>query len=242
MFSSSRNPVIGSLFIGLALLGAAGCEEAVSSENIRTPGISMATMVTAGPSSAKVKVTLTVGGDESNTKVLLMAGDELVAFADGDEKTMTEVANGEYEVSFDAVEEDTMYEVHLLRENDEDAKGNGGELPAPFAITSDLEGEYSRVEDDIEITWDPSDSGDDMKLEVSDDDNCITATDRFDPSGDDGVYTIEAGELDGANDDDTCEAQVNVIREREGVRAENLDPESTFFLRQVRSTSFETAP
>lgn len=246
MFSSSRNSLLGTLFIGLALLGAAGCEETVSSENIRTPGISMATMVTAGPSSAKVKVVLTVGGNESNTKVLLDAGDKLVAFADDDEKTMTKVDDGEFEVTFDAVEEDTKYEVQLLRDNDEDAKGNAGELPAPFTITSDLGDEPISRADDVEITWDPSDSGDDMKLEAEDatGDSCITATQDFDPTGDRGMFVIEAGKgyLGDEDEEETCEITVHVIREREGTRAENLDPESTFFLRQVRSTVFDSEP
>lgn len=246
MFSSSRKSVVGSLCVGLALLGATGCKETVSSENIRTGGISMKTLVTANSSSSKVEVTLTVGGDESNTYVILEEGDELIAEADGDEKTMEKVGDGEYEASFDVIDEDTMFKVRLERENDEDAEANQGTLPAPFMITSDLGDEpYSRLTDDITITWDPKDSGDDMSIEVSDDDTCITTTETFSFSGDDGSYTIRANEEDpplGRDDEDTCDATADVIRAREGTRDANLDPESTFFLRQIRSTTFVTAP
>jgi hypothetical protein len=206
----------------------------------------MRTVVTASGSRSKVEVTLTVGGDESNTYVILEEGDELIALADGDEKTMEKVSDGEYEATFDTIAEDTEFEVHLERENDEDATGNHGSLPPPFMITSDLGDEpYSRLTDDITITWDPSGSDDDMLLEVSDEDTCITATADFDPAGDSGEYTIEADEDDpplGNDDEDTCDAQVDVIRKREGEIDGNLDRESTFFLRQVRSTTFVTAP
>jgi len=241
MFSSSR--FLGSVCVGFTLLGAAGCTETVSSDEIRTGGIYMGTVVTAGPSQSKVKVTLKVGGNESNTYVKLTDRDQLFAIAGGDEKEMTKVSDGEYEATFEVTEEDAEFEVHLEREDDEDATGNKGTLPAPFMITSDLsDGEYSRADDDIEVEWDPSDSGDDMQLEVEDDDTCITASESFDPSGDSGSYVIEAGELGSTNDDDTCEITIDVIREREGSIDGNLDEESTFFLRQIRSTVADSAP
>lgn len=242
MFSHSRI----SLCVGFAVLGAVGCTETVSSDEIRTGGIYMGTVVTAGTSQSKVKVTLKVGGDESNTYVKLTDRDQLFALADGDEKEMTKVSDGVYEASFEVVAEDTEFEVHLEREDDDDATGNSGTLPAPFMITSALDdGPYSRADDDLEITWDPSDSGDDMMLEVEDEDTCITASESFDPSGDDGAYSIEAGELASANSDDeedVCEIEIHVIREREGMIDGNLDGESTFFLRQIRSTTADSAP
>jgi hypothetical protein len=245
MFSSSRISLsYYSLCLGLPMLGlgAVGCTETVSSDEIRTGGIYMGTVVTAGTSQSKVRVTLKVGGNESNTYVKLTDRDQLFALADDDEKEMTKVSDGVYEATFEVIAEDTMFEVHLEREDDEDATGNGGTLPAPFMITSDLgDGEYSRADDDIEVTWDPSDSGDDMLIEVEDDESCITATEDFDPSGDSGAYVIQAGVL-GSNDEDTCELTIDVIREREGTRDGNLDEESTFFLRQIRSTVADSAP
>lgn len=242
MFSSSRVSFVGSLCV-FSLLGAVGCTETVSSDEIRTGGIYMGTVVTAGPSSSRVEVTLKVGGNESNTYVKLAAGDEIFALADGDEKAMERVSDGVYEATFNTNAEDTEFAVHLERDGDDDADGSGGTLPAPFMITSDLgDGEYSRAEDSIEVTWDPKDSGDDMIIEVSDDDNCITATKTFDFAGDEGEYVIDADELAGSNDEDTCEIAVDVIREREGAIDGNLDEESTFFLRQVRTTFADSAP
>lgn len=239
MFSSSR--ISSSLCV--TLLCAAGCTETVSSDEIRTGGIYMGTVVTAGTSQSKVKVTLKVGGNESNTYVKLTDRDQLFALADGDEKEMTKVSDGVYEATFGVTDEDTEFAVHLEREDDEDATGNKGTLPAPFRITSSFDDEpYSRADDDLEVTWDPSDSGDDMMLEVDDEDRCITATKDFDPSGDKGSYVIQAGKLDGSNDEDTCELTIQVIREREGTRDGHLDDESTFFLRQVRSAITDSAP
>ena len=250
MFSSSRNSLvsslfIGSLFAGMPLLGA-GCTESVDSENIRTPGISMAALVTASGGSSRVHVLLQVGGDESNGRIELTANDELVATAGDEEKTMERVGKGEYEATFDTIEGGTEFGVQLLRgDDDTDAKDSGGTLPDPFMITSDLGDDPISRADDVEITWDPSDSGDDMKLEAEDKagDGCITATEDFDPSGDSGSYVIEGGEGNLGNDEEeTCQITVDVIRQREGGRDKNLDEESTFFLRQVRSTVFDSAP
>jgi len=234
--------------VGLTSIAAAGCKETVSSENIRTGGISMKTVVTAGSSSSRVRVTLTVGGDESNTYVVLESGDELIAEADGQEKKMEKEADGIYEATFDTNEEDTAFTVHLLREDDDDATGNTGTLPPPFAITSDLGDDPISRADDLELTWEPS-STDEMTLEVDDEvgESCIfakTFTRRSNPAlEDDGQYVIEGGELDGTSgDDETCEIILDLRREREGYRDAKLDPESTFFLYQVRSTTALSAP
>ena len=62
-----------------------GCKETTSSENIRTRGIAMTTEVTAHSAShSLVRTRLRVGGDESNTYVILEGGDRLVLVVDGD--------------------------------------------------------------------------------------------------------------------------------------------------------------
>ena len=235
--------LVGLTIAGSALLG--GCKETVSSENIRTGGISMATEVTAvSSSSSHVKVTLTVGGDESNTYVVLKSGDELIAEADGDEKTMEEVSDGIYEAHFDTAEEDTEFRVRLMREDDDDATGNTGTLPAPFRITSDLGDDPISRDDDLELTWEPSGTDDDMELEVDDEvgEGCIFS-DTLSVPGDRGHFTLQGGDLHGTSgNDETCEITLSLSRSREGVRDAKLDRESTFWLHQVRSTTAISAP
>jgi hypothetical protein len=232
----------------LSLCALAGCKETVSSEHIKTGGIAMLTEVTArSTTNVRVRTELLVGGDESNTYVELTEGDELIAVADDEEKTMERVSEGVYEATFDTAAEDTVFTVRLEREEDDDATGNTGRLPAPFVITSDLDSDPISRGDDLEITWDPSGSDDEMTLEVDDDigDSCIFSKtfDRRDGLDDSGAYIIEGGELDGTSgDDETCEITLHMIREREGVRDRKLDPESTFFLRQVRSTIATSSP
>jgi len=248
MFSSTRSSLLGSSLsigcIGFALLGAVGCKETVASDHIRTAGISMATIVTAGSSSSHVEVTLTVGGNESNTYVVLKEGDTLIAVADDEDKTMERVADGVYEATFDTNAEDTEFTVRLEREDDDDAPGNTGTLPAPFMITSDFGSEEHSRAEDLEITWEDSGTDDDMELEVDDDngETCIFS-DSFDPSGDEGAYTLQGGELEGTSgDDETCDITLNLSRGREGVRDTALDNESTFWLYQVRSTTATSSP
>src|SRR5262245_19182965 len=156
--------------VGLsAALSLWGCKETTSSCNVRTAGLAMLTVVTAtSESDVRVKTTLLVGGDESNTYATLDGCDELFAEADGERKQMSEIDDGEYEAKFDLGDEDTEYRVILEREQDETAAGNVGKLPAPFDVTSNFPDEISRADDDMEVTWDPADSGDDMKLEIED--------------------------------------------------------------------------
>jgi len=249
MFSSTRSSsLLGSSLcigcIGFALLGAVGCKETVSSDHIRTAGISMATVVTAGSASSHVEVTLTVGGNESNTYVVLKEGDALIALADDEEKTMERVADGIYEATFDTNAEDTEFTVRLERDEDDDAVGNTGTLPAPFTITSDFGSEAHSRAEDLEITWEDSGTDDEMTLEVDDDsgESCIFS-DSFEPPGDDGAYAIQGGELEGTGGgDETCEITLDLSRWREGLRDPALDPETTFKLRQVRSTTATSSP
>src|SRR4051812_48880799 len=98
--------IVVSLAATCALLG---CKETTSSKNIRTGGIAMLTEVTAKDDShTRVRTELRVGGDESNTYVLLQGQDSLIASADGDDQEMEAVEKGVYEAEFDVADEDTL--------------------------------------------------------------------------------------------------------------------------------------
>ena len=236
-----------SMKIGLALaLALLGCKETTSSCNIRTAGLAMLTEVTASSeSSVRVKTTLLVGGDESNTYAILDSCDELYAEADGDREEMSAIEDGVYEARFDVGAEDTEYRVVLKRDQDDTADGNSGRLPAPFDITSDLGSDpISRADAQIEVTWDPAGSDDDMKLAIEDKAaGCIFDKDINVP-GDSGSYVIEKGELESTSDQEpeTCDAGGKLSRTRDGSTDSTLDSESYFHLTQVRSFKFTSSP
>jgi len=239
--------------LGLGLsagLGAAlsliGCKETTSSCNVRTPGLAMVTEVTATSISAvRVKTKLLVGGDESNTYAVLDGCDELFAEADDERKQMEAVEDGVYEAQFDLGEGGTRYRVILEREQDETADGNTGKLPEPFDVISDFgSDEFSRAEDDLEVAWDPFDSGDPMELEIDDDAaGCILDRD-FEIEGDPGSYLIAKGEIESFSDQDpeTCDLTGRLIRSRNGSDDSALDSESSFKLFQTRKFGFVSAP
>jgi hypothetical protein len=229
-----------------AVLALLGCKETTSSCNIRTAGLAMLTEVTASSeSSVRVKTTLLVGGDESNTYAILDSCDELYAEADGARKQMSAIDDGIYEAKFDKGAEDTEYRVVLKRDQDDTADGNSGTLPAPFDVTSDLGPDpISRADDEIEVTWDPAGSSDDMRLAIDDKAaGCIFDKDINVP-GDSGSYVIGKGELESTSDQDpeTCDVTGALSRKRDGSTDRTLDSESYFHLTQVRSFKFTSAP
>lgn len=236
------------LRIGLGLsaaLSLLACKETTSSCNVRTAGIAMLTVVTATSESAvRVKTTLLVGGDESNTYAVLDGCDELFAEADGQRKQMSTVDDGVYEAKFDRGDEDTEYRVILEREQDETADGNVGTLPAPFDVTSDFGDEEISREDAMEITWEPSDSGDDMTLDIEDEPAGCIYDESANIPGDDGSFVLAGGTLESTDsmEPETCDVTGKLTRSRKGSEDGALDSESSFELRQVRSFKFVSAP
>lgn len=227
------------------LCALTACKETTSSANIRTPGISMAVEVVARSAAAStVTATLQVGGPDG-TYVILDAPDALYAEADGDRKQMKAVEDGVYEAKFSVAAEDTEFVVALDREEEDDATDNQGLLPAPFDITSSFPDPVSRADDDIEVTWDPSNQDGDMKLEIEDEvGGCIAFDERENIGGDPGTFVVERGTLKSQDEDkpETCDATLTLSRSRKGTNDSALDSESTFVLTQVRSDVFASAP
>lgn len=230
----------------LLLLSSSACKETTDCDNIRTPGIAMLTDVVARSDSRSVVTTeLRVGGAQSNTYCILGSGDELVAVADGEERSMAAVDDGVYEVSFSVAAEDTEFEVRLERDVDDDSLGNSGSLPAPFEITSDFPQAVSRADEDLEVVWAPSGSDDDMELEIEDDAaGCLKFDENVDVGGDPGSYVVTSGTLESFDEAqaDTCDLTLTLTRTRRGAVDAGLDRESRFVLSQVRDTSFASAP
>ncbi|AUX24992.1 hypothetical protein SOCEGT47_055330 [Sorangium cellulosum] len=228
--------------LGLAGLGVlAGCTETLDSQQIRTGGIS-ATLeaVAESASSTSVTATLKAGGDESNTYVILSGGDRISAEADGETVDMSAESAGVYVARFKTGAEDTEFKVLLDREDDDDAPGNAGTLPAPFDLEA-LPSEPASRGEDLTVAWSPSGTGDDMQIRVNG--SCIFSR-TIDVGGDPGTYTIKAGTLESTREDEpeTCDVDIVISRARSGVTDPGLDPESSFELKQVRRDRFPSAP
>jgi hypothetical protein len=223
--------------LSIALLG---CRETVSSKNVRTGGIAMLTMVAASSDQTDISTELLVGGDESNTDVVLDTGDQLVAYADGERKVMSEgYTDGVYEADFDVVDEGVEFEVMLEREQDETA-GARGVLPAPFEITSDFGSRgLSRGRDSFEITWEPPREGERMQIEFY---GCVERATQHVP--DDGSHLVRAGSIK-ANDtyeNSGCQLQAALSRRQGGTIDRAFDDESRFTILQERRLTFQSEP
>jgi hypothetical protein len=235
MFERSSLAVFGLL--GLLAMGCS--KETTSSTNIKTGGLAALIDVYADTATkARVKVELRVGGSSSNTYVNLENGDELSATAGDETKVLTASESGIYETNFTGVGADTLFTVLLDRPGDTTAADNSGTLPAPFELDNPKDG-LSRKDDDLEVTWSPSGTGDKMNLDF--DGDCIY--DYPKPASDVGSFTVEKGTLDSTGDKpETCDVTVAAQRSRDGTVDSLFDRESWFRLHQRRSATFVSNP
>ncbi|HEY3256376.1 MAG TPA: hypothetical protein VGJ91_20595 [Polyangiaceae bacterium] len=227
--------------VGLVTLLAVGCsKETTSSSNIKTGGIAALIDVYAdNATSATVHVELKVGGSDSNTFVDLDNGDELIATAGDEMKTLTTRDSGVYEANFSGVAAETPFNVVLNRPRDTTAADNSGALPPPFELEKPMAG-LSRKDDALDVNWAPSGSDDGMDFAFGGD--CI-----FDYSkspSDLGTFTLAKGTLEstGGSMPETCDVSVDAQRSRSGTADAAFDPESWFRLHQRRSTKFSSNP
>lgn len=234
---------VTSLFV-LSLVAVAGCskEETVSSANIKTKGI--AALLEANSengTSTKMMADLRVGGDESNTHVILDNGDAISCTAGGETKTLQAESEGVYIATFNTAAADTEFKVSLERPDDENAPNSVGTLPAPFTIGALPTNSPSRANDSFDITWDPSSSGDSMTIRIEG--SCIF-DEKIDVAGDPGTYTVAPGALDstGGSNPEACDLTVYIARDRAGTADPAFDNESFFKMRQTRKATFTSAP
>jgi hypothetical protein len=234
----------GSLVVvGLLGLLVFGCsKETTSSSNIKTPGIAALIDVYADTdTTAKVHVELKVGGSSSNTYVGLDNGDQLIATAGDQTKTLTTTDDvGVYEASFSGVAAETAFSVVFDRPHDTTAANNSGALPPPFTLDKPKDN-LSRKDDELEVTWAPSGSDDGM--DFSFDGDCIFP-DTESPLSDSGSLILAKGTLESTGGDmpKACKLTLDVQRSRSGSADDEFDSESYFRLHQRRSTTFISAP
>jgi len=228
---------------GLVGLLAVGCsKETTSSRNIKTGGIAALTDVYADTdTTATIHVELRVGGSSSNTYINLEDGDELIATAGDQTKTLSMTDEpGKFEAKFTGVGADTVFSLVLERPHDTTASENSGTLPAPFTLDKPTD-DLSRKNDELEVTWAPSGTDDAMEFDF--DGDCIFPRPPERPS-DSGSFTLAKGELDSTGGDkpEACRLTLDAQRSRSGTADSAFDSESWFRLHQRRSTSFVSAP
>ncbi|MDI1477785.1 hypothetical protein [Polyangium sp. y55x31] len=226
--------------VGLGVLS--GCKETVDSQNVKTAGIAAILSATAeNDKETRLIATLKVGGDESNTYVDLSGGDRIFASAGDKRVEMQTQDTGVYEAEFATAADGTEFVVDLQRADGDNAPSSRGTLPAPFTLTL-ADTSASRAAD-LEVSWTPSGSNDDVRIELNG--TCIFL-ETIDVPGDTGKHTIPANSLKATGSMDqpppTCDVNIEVTRSRKGTPDSAFDSESSFVLQQVRTGKFTSTP
>jgi hypothetical protein len=223
----------------LCPLGVA-CSATTSSTNIRTAGmVALIDVTSEREGSSVVTTSIVVGGQNSNTHVVLEGKDHLVAVAGKDHKPMQAVGTGDYEAKFDASTGE--FEVRLGRDGDKAAHDNKGTMPPPFEIISKFDQKPISRKSKIVLEWSPVEGGAEVTIHVSGD--CILDQD-FNVGGDPGRYeipgkTIEAWE---SKKKEACNVSAVITRTTRGSTDKELDSDSRFLLHQVRTATFVSGP
>ena len=229
------------LSLSLLVCSLVGGSATASSRNIRTGGLVVLIDVTAEqPRQAVVAADVVVGGQHSNTHVVLEGADRLVASCEGEQREMTSVGNGSYEARF--TRGDGEFVVGLVRDGDVPAARSVGRLPGPFEITSNFpDTPISRAHDVLTLTWSPSGADAEISIEIEGD--CIHST-ELQLAGDPGTFAIEPGKLTAWNNQekDACNAALRLVQTRKGEADPALDRDSSVVLRQIRATRFVSGP
>jgi hypothetical protein len=234
-----------SAILLLTLSALVACE-AVDSVDVMTDGVyADITAEAEGDGTTRTSAILRVGGATSNTFMELVETDTLTASTGDETQTMIDTSIGDfhaYVADFDVEAEDTEFVVAFEREVDESAPNTTMSLPALFDVTGPEEAvTFSRSEEDITLTWEPSGSEDEMYWSVTGD--CFyDAEGEID--GDPGTVVVEAGALESVDEDEptTCEATLTLTRSRLGDLDPNYGEGGAVFGRQIRSVDVLVSP
>ncbi|MBN2359376.1 MAG: hypothetical protein JXR83_07970 [Deltaproteobacteria bacterium] len=227
---------------GMWLLACTNTE----SENVMTDGIHADITVTAtGNGQTEVGASMRVGS-ASNTYLNLSGADQLFAIKGSERKKMTErqlLGAVWYTATFDSDEAETEFAVSFEREVDASAPNSHGTLPAAFSLTAPAaSAEFSRANDTITITWEPSAGPD--RIHVAADGSCIKPY-NDDLDGDPGTTTINPNTFKEPDDEDLQGKDCKVTIELRRTRSGDVDPAfegGDFVARQVRTVQINSKP
>lgn len=209
--------VLVAALLGLTTLS--GCE-VVDSEDIATSGIFANHEAVSDGTKTVATSIYRVGGETSNTFLELSSGDSATCTSASGTKTQNEWKLGDirgYRADFDEVAEGESFTFTLTRDAHESAPTSEATLPAVFSISVPAEGAVINRADGVTVSWTPSGSSDDMRVQLRGD--CIWDVFR-DVSGDPGTHVIESKDINYIGDAQGCDVDVVVRR----LRAGSVDP------------------
>ena len=220
-------------------LACLACED-IDSTDVATGGIYLDVDVVAnGEGTTLLRAELLAGGAASNTYLRVTGGDQLVAEADDDRRTLVQ-REGDfgdiwYTAEFPVDRIGTGFRVSLLREDQASADETVARLPARFALTGPSAGRTWRPsQETIQVTWDGS-TRDRMRITVEG--PCVD-DDTWEVAQDVGRYLLHPGAVSVHG---SCEMEVRVERVREGKVDHRLDG-GRVVARQMRRVKIRVAP
>lgn len=232
---------IGIVAVALGVLAA--CTD-IASEDLLTSGMYADIAVTAtGTGTSEVGAILRAGGPLSTTFVELTGDDELTATLGEETKALTPVSLGtihSFVATFDADDPDAEYTIALVRTIDDGAPDTSITLPDPFELGELGVTEFSRADDALTVTWEPSGEADRMEATVDGDCFLIHSAEI---SGDPGTWTLEAGTLQDVGEESVnCEATVSLRRIRAGEVDAGYGEGGSARGVQVRAVTIQSTP
>lgn len=139
------------------LLAVAGCTVS-DSNDIRTSGLFADFSATSDGQTTALVAILKVGGEFSNNRLTLTAGDSLTASNGSSQQAMIfqrgPLGGVQYVTGYSGDPAATQYTISLLRDNDTDAPDSNVTMPADFVVDP-VNSQYSSNED-ISFTWTPT--------------------------------------------------------------------------------------
>ncbi len=221
------------LINGLVLGTLVGCSE-VDSEDIRTSGFNVDATATTTDGSTNIFVRLELGDDFDSDRIVLTAGDTLVADLAGRRTELSRV-NGSYRGSFDQVNGGEVLTLELLRPDDVSALDTRVLLPNSFEINAPDPTATFNAGETITVVWSPVDPENPMSIRYGVDCPLIENNTSFHAGrigrtfevADIGTHTVAINSILNVFDDQDqfvtgtpCPLEIELERENRGV----IDP------------------
>ncbi|MCC6809912.1 MAG: hypothetical protein IT381_20960 [Deltaproteobacteria bacterium] len=234
------------LFLLVSLCTFAACK--VDSTEVHMSGISADIRVVAEQSDqTDVTVYLQRGDIDSLTYLDLKGNDKLFATAAGmTEKELSRSAfiTISYDTRYSGITAAaTEFAVRFQRTIDRGAPRSACTMPAAFDFsTPNAATQFSRATQDIDVTYSPSGSGDQMRFKLTG--SCINTVERTIDTGDLGSFKIQKSLITAQTDEQnkTCDVTLELERVKKGTLDSNFGKGGKIECLQRRTRAFKSAP